>query len=268
MRKDAFPTKKNSLKTIAIFSIIVFFLVAASLCIKSLFLIRESRFDGNNPFTLAIQNTLSTVQLVVFSPREKTIHIVDISSQKPFHYLQKELGIMIDGQVTFLKKNDEKDVSSQLLTFIFSFNNTKTNVTSIDLARLLFLSKTIPVTNITREKVAFSPTQEFDEKLQGILQDSTLLQERKTIAIVNATGITGFGRRLERLLVTSGGNVISVTTSQDSLDASRITIAGKSSYTSEKIRKSLHLPVSVFGDDTFSDIIITLGRDSIDTTLY
>jgi hypothetical protein len=105
--------------------------------------------------------------------------------------------------------------------------------------------------------------------ISGLLQDHQMVKENRTIALVNATAVSGVGRLFEKILFQKGANVVSVTTGREVKEKSAI-ITREESYTALRIARlfpSSDRILSVtphFNDGQIADIIVVLGKDVLD----
>ena len=98
--------------------------------------------------------------------------------------------------------------------------------------------------------------------------DPTIQEEKVTIEIINATGRSGLGQRLERLLSHIGGNVIAVTTSSKRMKISSVTYFGDKTYTLSRIHLILKIPLVYTEKSQLADITIVIGDDIINTKRF
>src|SRR5262249_30773013 len=153
-------------------------------------------------------------EVLLFTPSKPEILVLQVKGEAlsvtSANYV---LGFIPDGTIAV---NDtveiDSDASKILRTILFHYTSVKTNLTPFDIIRLTILShqtlnqqqKELHVKeNIVTNK---EDTKEF-------FIDSAISSEDVTIQIVNATGESGIGKRLETILSGLGCNVISVTTS-------------------------------------------------------
>jgi hypothetical protein len=93
------------------------------------------------------------------------------------------------------------------------------------------------------------------------LTDASVYQENQTIQVINAADVYGLGSRLATLITNIGGNVVLVSTSDETIQNSKIVYSGKESYTAKKISDYLGILTQQSDQRGVADVIITIGRD-------
>jgi hypothetical protein len=259
---------QSSLRLVVIFSAIVLLLISISLAIKVFHMIQASVFDGKNRFTFAIQDIKRT-RIYSFDPKEKTISQFILQEQLPLSEVGKRTGILLDSTIQSQHDFESRDKASTLLFYMLTHpTQTKTELNMYDLIRLFLFANGIDELDTTEKAIAgVSDTTHSDQSLAELLADATLITEKKSIAVVNGTGESGFGKRLERVLSNSGATVISVTTARVPDEKSRI-VAPEDSYTLQKLAAYLQYPVIIAETGTISDILIVIGRDKAESSVF
>lgn len=260
---------RQSLKTAFIFIILVVVLIFISLVFKIIYIINQSKFDGLHRFTIGIYNNSSKINVISFSPDKHSISFLEITSKgdkenlKDFN-ITKNLAIPIDGVVKYRVKKEKIDssVDSQMTTIFLNFRNVGTNLTIIDIARLWYLSRTIPNRFVSLEKIDLSKDT-ISNKISSIFIDNIFLLEKNSIQVINGTDVSGLGNRLARVITNMGGNVISIITSEEEIENSEILYIGEKTYTAEKLSKILGFKTSKIEMGGISDITIKIGKDSL-----
>jgi hypothetical protein len=125
----------------------------------------------------------------------------------------------------------------------------------------------MPSDGIVYKKIdgsVLSQENKADNFFHEFFTDETIVNENKSIQVINGTGVSGFGSKFSRMLTNSGATVISVTTARKEVSKTTITYFGESSYTVEKIEKILKEKAKLLQKKGISDIIITLGKDKVE----
>ncbi len=271
MRKKKIHNNGKTLRMGFVFLGLVFFLLVGSFVSKIVTVAKQSLFDGEHRFTVLLQNNT----LVSFAPDLKSISLLEVEginiadSQK----ISVILGVPVDGFVTFssLIREDKSRVSNQYILSllkqgVLQQGISQTNLTLFDFLRLWFFTKSIPNYEVTYATYRIaSPTEALsdlvlDKLVSSLFVDDALSSEKVSINIVNASGVTGLGNRIARILTNSGGNVIAVSTANDIIPKSEVRFIEKDSYTLERIVKLLSCKVSPVENNAISDIVVTIGK--------
>ncbi len=232
--------------------------------IKTFFLLQQSKFDGKNQFLVAVAKQGRVLGIAGFNPSTNSLAVLKIkhSEVQPLS-LGKTLGIVPDAKIELGPKTDFDDITDVLSSSILGYSSIKTDLTIVDIIRLLVYSKSVSLKDKTTDEITF-PLQEnqSDKIIAKLFSDHAITSENSSIQIINATDIPGLGKRLERVLVNIGGNVVSVSTSRTNDRSSKIQNFGQEQYTVEKLKKLLQFSTGTFQKQTIADIVITIGMDS------
>lgn len=251
--------ESSNLRLAVIFITVVVFFVLFSVVLKFAFLVKESKFDGNNKFNVQIIDPQKT-EIISFSPSDNSISILKIG-RRINGDLSRNLQVPIDGIIVYEKNfNDSKITSSLLAGFL---NNKIYKMTSFDLARLVLFSRRVQKSSTyTRNFVEnYSPTQKFNI-LYLTFKDPLIFTENQSIEIINATDVYGLGNRLATFISAMGGNVIFVK-GDEVLDKSQITYNDKETYTVKRIKSAINFPAVKTEERGVADVIIVIGKDSL-----
>lgn len=278
----------HSLKIAYFFVGFVVILICISLVIKLSVLFLNSKFDGRHRFTVAVYTQKSSekvqksVDIISFAPDTGSISILNVSSDTEIFATEsgKLLKTPIDGSVfiapienSLVVHSDSTD--SLFESIILNTRRVKTDLTIIDFIRLYLFTKTVPSHLVTVKKhflvqdsIDLSSELGIDKISTALFADSSLTAEKLSIKIVNGTGVGGLGNRLARLITNMGGNVVVVATEESELQESEIQYYGAVSYTLERLQKILGFKISEMKKPGISDIIIRLGKDSLEKQIY
>lgn len=262
--------ENNSIKKVVFFCFIVFSLIIISLLARFFVIWKESKFDGKNKFTLEIIENDTKATIYSFNPEAKSIASITLIGKRKTSP-RKILGVFIDGSIDIksafiVKDENAKNVFSDLF---YNQNKVKKNITSIDLARLYLLTKTVLEKDIYYKTFLVSvDTPSFDKTALQFFIDPKIVDEQKDIEIVNGTGINGVGKRLERIIKNSGGNVIAVSNSRDIIKNSKVFYFDKESYTEKRFSTLLNYQIENMQNREISDIKILIGLDGIRDEIF
>ncbi len=272
MRKKDNNEKSQSLKPLVFYVILVFIVIFISLFIRIVSVVRESKFDGQHRFTLAVGSEKQALGFISFEPQTFSLSLMSFTdnSYMPFSLLNKKVGIIPDG---FIKTRYpfilNGNIPSILQSFLFQSNNINYNITLYDLLRFWIYANKIPVSTISIQKIPVSSgAQIFDKTVALLFSDSSISAENVSIQIINATGQSGLGSRLERVISNLGGNVVSVETAIGSMPISKIQYYGRETYTLRKLNYLLPYRQEALNKKAIAEIIIIIGKDNKDTKLF
>jgi hypothetical protein len=251
----------RSLRTFFFFCFVVLLLILVSLGIRLYYLFQESSFDGEHRFTIEIRHTDKERDIATFEPLSGSIDIFAVSGKENVS-LTEDFGVPIDGVIYDKgERLSKQNLLSKLYQYMFRITSGD-GVNSLDVARIVLFAYGVDRSKISSSEIRpedISTNEIFDE----VFLDSALVDENKTIAIINAAGEPGLAGRVERILNRLGGNVVSVTTAPMIEKYSRIEYGGENSYTLFRIQKVVKFPLKETQDIGISDILIVLGEDSI-----
>lgn len=253
-------SENGSLKKVFIFISLVSFLVFISLSIKFYLLVKRGRFDGVHQLNLAVKAKNESA-IISFNPNTQFIYAFLISKSSDFPKFKKTLNLPVDGEISFEKGEiltKAEDIDNLVRDSIFSHSNS--NLTVLDFVRLYIFSKTIPSSSISFVKTDQTNTNNIDKITSVKFLDNKISEEKASIEIVNATGVTGLGSKFAKIITNIGGNVISVTSGNEEKKSS-ISFFGGKTYTLERLSSILKLEPYEMKTPQISDIVIILGKD-------
>lgn len=255
--------EEGSLGTFFIFCAFVGILIIGSFSVKLFLLFRDSSFDGEHRFTLEIRHSERQIDIISFEPKSWDLGIYSFTSTKNIGSLKNKYGVPVDGVIKDSGgKVESGNILGKLYRYMFRVNS-GTGVNSLDIARLIIFTYSVDRGEVEYVKVPIKNT--FDSSLLSeAFFDKTVMDEGKTIAIVNAAAYPGLASRVERLLTSMGGNVVSVTTTPRTEKKSRIEYDGASSYTLGRVLDIAPYSVKEATEPGISDILIVIGEDRID----
>ncbi|MBI2431219.1 MAG: LytR C-terminal domain-containing protein [Candidatus Levybacteria bacterium] len=258
----------KTLRMAFVFIALVLSLIVGSYASKIFQIAKESLFDGSHRLTVLFEHTV-----ISFAPWEKSISVLEVEMVEKVNYqtLSVMLGLPIDGFVIsshpFEPVKESRQVLSLLWRGFIKQDSLETNLTTFDFARLWLFTRFTPSYQFVKKDYrvislddVLSDTQ-LDKLMASLFLDVALSEEKVSIYIVNASGVTGLGNRIARLLTNVGGNVVAVSTGDSMLPVSEISAANMDTYTLKKIRRLLPYKVTMLNKKTIADIVITLGKD-------
>lgn len=256
--------ENKSLKTFFIYALIVLFFIILSLAIRAYYLIQQSRFDGRNQMVIAVGEDETVKRIISFDPDDRFATVLELQGEPVrFSSIGKQLSILPNATInTKGTIPSDADLSATMQAVLLNYYTIKTNLTIFDAIRLFFAAQKPALTNGEIKEIFVTKDDEENYKLLAhTLTDDAIFSENVSIQIVNASGVSGMGRRLERALLSRGGNVVSVATARDVQRSSIIQYGGEETYTLAILKQVLNLPVAKLEKEAIADIVIVIGED-------
>lgn len=253
MRKKK-KTKKNT--SLAIFFIA--FIIGAillSFFIKVFFLIKTSKFDNGNIFSVYVTNKNEN-KLISFQKNSNSISVLEIDGR--VEDIHRQVQVSIEAIYYDPDIRLDKSVSEIISDMLFGISSSKNNLNIIDALRIFSISKTINSSDIKTEIISINSSDaENDKIIQALLADLNIEEEGLSIEIINMSQEQGVGSRYARLISNMGGNVILVSNGQDKIKSGIYT--QKDSYTAGRIGKILGFPLIKEKVSRIADMAIVIG---------
>ena len=271
MKKDTekIPVR-SSTRTLVLFCVVVLLTIVGSLCYRAFHLIKQSKFDGSSGFIVSIteEDKRKTI-LYAFDPAEGTVSVVTLQSAASLLNVRQLFGLPIDVELQKRSISSGKNFPLELTSYSLYNPKGRTDMSLVDSLRLWYLAQAAGERNTQEAVVPVSAENTFlDEDAASLFIDSQLEKDKKTIMIINGTAISGLGGRLERMIGNVGGSVISVSTSHEPIQESKIIYYGDDSYTVKRLQKIVPFSLVKRDGASLSDIIIEIGEDQQRTDLF
>ncbi|HVZ58206.1 MAG TPA: LytR C-terminal domain-containing protein [Patescibacteria group bacterium] len=226
---------------------------------------RTSKYDPNHTIVISFVYK-NDLDLLALHPNDTPPAHVSVRGASSPDAARGAVDILTDVTVELPQPFSQVSNVSQYFWQAFQHRGAKTNLNSYDLVRLALATRGLS-NNTVEDATLHLPHDQSLELAQNFFSDKTIMQENKTIAIVNGTQINGLGTRLESALDALGGNVISVTNSSIPNKKSSLIYVGEKSYTSSHLSSLLHIPAQSTSHQGLSDIIIVVGQDQVKNLL-
>jgi len=263
MKKQKESALSNTKIAIVFFAFLIF-IIGISLVFKVVAVIRQGQFDDSKRFTLAINDGKST-EVMSLSPGLKNIVIFKLNDNVRPAEAGVLLEIPIDGFIAFESLDLNQKTDSLFIKTILNYTGLKTNLTIIDLFKLVLFTRTIPESSIDVKTVGDASGLELDKIVGHLASDTFIEKDNQTIQIINGTDVNGLGNKLARVVTNMGGDVIIVATGNKPRKKSVIQYIDKKTYTVERLQKVLGYEVVEETDNAISDITIIIGEDKINS---
>lgn len=270
-KKSAHHQSSKSLKTLYLYSFVVFLLILISLIVRGVILFEQNIFDPAHHFILAVQQKGTVKEIMSFNPQIPAVSVLNVNDKNiPYQMLAKEYGVPSDG---YIQLDDSMPLTTDPTALMWSSfmhaATLDTNLTVFDSVRLFLMSKNVATNNeintdITLKNQSTTNTNEITQALT----DPDIASESISIQIINATNVTGMGLRLGRVLTNIGANVVDVSSAKDIQNKTTIAYFGDPSFTLTYLQKLLHVTPTKLTKQPIANIIITIGNDTRNTTAF
>jgi len=262
MRKKRKAVTSNTKIAIAFFAFLAL-LIIISLIFKLTVVLRNGQFDSSRPFVFSITNG-KNVEVVSLSPNPKRIAIFKFDSSISPAETGRALEIPIDGNISSNWLDLNWKINSLLLKSATGYNDLKTNLTIVDLLRIIMFAKSTPESSISIIVVTDKNEEILNQNISYLMNDISIVKDDQTIQIINATTVSGLGNKLARLITNIGGNVIIVATETSRKKRSKILYFDKKTYTVERLQRILGYETTEHTGNRMADIVIIIGEDNVD----
>lgn len=233
-----------------------------SLSFKVAEVFQNSRFDGENRFTMAVNK--KNPQIISFSPSDKSIFMLNLNEPQDRN-LGRLLTVPIDSHITWDLEFRKESIGSQFFQLLLSLRDKDTNLTAIDVLRLSLFARSVPSESISEETLASYNLSDIQEAISFNFIDSKMVSEKLRIEVINGTEVAGLANRLAAYISNMGGNVILISTSDKVSKESEIKYFGERRYTVSKLKGLLGFKDVKGEKKNISDVIITIGEDRVDS---
>ncbi len=251
----------RTLKFAIVFCAFVACLVVASIAIKTLILIKNSGFDGQHRFNLAVYQT-KQVSIISFSPETRSISMLNLKGKLVNNNLGQYLKLPIDATLeTSDMKIDKQNIANDMSEIFFHYTDKNTSLTIIDALKLWLFAKNIPANFIYQRDAFVNDTLTINSFASSFFIDPAISNEKITIEIVNATSVYGLANRLAVLIANIGGDVVLISSSDETQNNSQILYSEDLSYTIKKLSSFLGIKPIKSSKKDIADVKIVLGKD-------
>lgn len=272
MKNRGVQKRSHGLRTFILFGLIVLAIITIALLYRSFAIIKESKFDSQHRFTVMLEDNKNAYALISFEPVTNSISLLRLSKNLnlPKDNANKFLGIIPNATIKTQSRIEiDRPLRPILQKFIFKKNIVSSDLTIFDLFQIWYFSYKIPQKTISVEEISrSSDPDDINKSISKFFSDSEFSKENISIQIINASGASGLGGRLERVISNLGGNVVSVRTSVRTQQKSSIQYYGEDSYTLKTIKSILPFDNKRLTRQPIAQIIITVGVDMSSTNLF
>lgn len=262
----------KNVRTVIVFVSLVFFAIVASLLFKGLVIVKNSTFDPSHRYTFLIKQ--ENPMVISLDPSTDSASVLEI---KTFNSkVEDTIKIPIDGYVQkkgssgqLFSVNDakrQKGIATFFSDLLISYPSISSNMTVVDLARLFLSAQSIPSHKVT---FAVINSGESDSLVSSLFLDQSIIDEKKSVSVVNGAYVSGLGASFEQMLVNMGINVVSVSTAEKPIEKTHLVFSdSEKPYTVTKMEKVLGISAENNPREEISDIILYLGKDAVKKQAY
>lgn len=268
-KKKIEPESNHSLRKVVLFLIIVAVLIILSLSVRFMYLVKQSKYDGESRFTVVVNESEEKAIILSFNPLNKSLSKMVLKGNRENEPAGKIVGIPVDGTINLPGEANNESPSSLLMYALSNPLVKKETVTVLDVLQLYFFARTVsPANNLNEEVSVSDDLSSINPLALRLFSDQRIVDEQLSIEIMNGTGINGLGKRLERIIINSGGNVVAVSNSHSVEEKSKILYFQNTSYTLNKLQRILNYPLELMQNQDIADIKIIVGKDGIKENVF
>lgn len=260
-KRSSGKTNRNFkiLQKLILFLVILFIFAGI---LKLITVVVHSAYDPSSYFTFSVLSpNNNTEEVIGVSAKSGTASVLTINGN--VNNVQQLLEIPVEGHIVFNGNLSNESVQNQLRTFVFHYAALHTDLTFLDLVRLWYSMLSIDQSTILQKSISLpQSTDVIDAISSSFLKDPQIFNESKDVQIINASGISGLGNRLARMIANTGANVVSVKTADSVQTKSVIEYKRSLSYTVSRFQKTLSYKAEQVKPQIVYDIIIIIGTDT------
>lgn len=243
---------------VKIFLIIFFVAAVISIIYKSVMLVNQGSFksssynvlyEGSQKYLIHVDSAGKKLIIVKLSDKD------DVSAKSRVGK-SLSLSVLIDGVILAqgrdMKSNPESLFSlSSVLNLMFDNKIKYDNINNFDLVKMFFVANSIP-----RSQKHHSSGI---ETIVGTdFADKKVLDERLSVAVVNASEIDGIGSKMAQVLKSAGYNVVSIDSSESK--KSKIIASTFNNASLARLENFLMVPNKKINQQ-ITDITVVVGKD-------
>lgn len=210
-------SKSQSFKMLAVFLIVVLIGVIISITYKSVSLFSKSIFSNKTISVILLDKDARIVNLDKNKISVDIIYLPDAGKnykKESSMTTSVKLGVPIEGKIIaknpgeFEKFNTDLVSFSQVAKGFLGGEYEYKNMNAADLLKIYLFLKKVPSEDIDLVKVKAGEVSSLDT--EDMFIDSDIFNQKVSLEVVNAAGITGFGGKVSGFLKKLGYNVVSI----------------------------------------------------------
>ena len=261
--------KKGNGTYLIIFFLLFILAIGIALGIRGLNLYQSSQFITNS-FTVLI--TAEEPYIIRLDSRQDTLSILHIKDAllDTQHLTKASIDAAVPIQASITLVDGEIENIDQVLSVgailrqIAQGKVQLTGMNEFDVVKFMYLAKKVPHENISRKEIEdyianTAVLGQIEEDLYELFRDPTVINERISIEVVNATQISGLATTVSHMLENGGYNVVAIR-SEDT-QKSVIQSSLSDSVTLTQLKQTFPFPIAARSENAVSDIKIVIGTD-------
>ncbi len=255
---------RSTISYIIYFFLIVFIFIIISLIARFIFLLQKSTF---NPISYSVFINSDNPRIIVLNNDLKQMWVVKVPNISSSRIRESiVLGVPIDGRVKNenITSNNFSSIPIILDQIFAPWKYAYEDMTVLDGMRMAASSYSLSKKDISSSEIKVSKDGDLvgitQDQLYTIFKDPKIIDEQKSIEIVNATAVTGLAGSVGRVIKNVGGNVVSITSGDK---RPRTTVTGQvKSETLTRIARLLGAQEIVDENlSSLADIQVIVGSD-------
>lgn len=233
-------------------------------------MVRNSSFKSDGYNLLFLSNDAHIVHIDLKNNKMAIFSINNygkILNNKKRIYDSVYLRIPIDGVVGFVNK-DKQEINKKyfsiwnLFSLLSNVGFRRDNVNELDFIKFFFYSRSIRDSDVEIKRIELYHEPLVDEPYADYYKEFSILNDKTSIEVVNASGVNGLGAKVSYMLKNAGFNVVSVG-STDNESPSKIIVRVKDENTSlKRINEIFKFKTEAKTESSIADITVVFGNDN------
>ena len=261
MRSKKSKDVRNNLNLAIFFLGAIFLLILFSLLVKIFIVLGDSKFNANSPFNILVQGK-DNASLVTISSKDKKLSAIVLNGNVNRKDAQNLLGIKVDSQIESNSFEVSNGIKTEIGGLFQDYKTLQSDLSFFDRLKIIFYIKFFPKEEVTERTLSLSASQsEIDAIISDLVSDKNIIEEAKSIEVINASGIDGIGAKAARIISNMGGNVVLISTSKDPSASSVVEYREERGYTAQKLSSVFGFEIKKSERASIADVIMVVGKN-------
>lgn len=246
---------------------IVCVLITVSLSIKLFKLISNRKFNSYSFNILLL--TKDTARIIHIDSDAKVISLVGVDREKGNNLenlkTKTEILYALPLDAVVERRNNESLSNflsfKNILSIIFNPGSAKfSGLNSLDLFKSYLISKS--VNDVGKTSINLSGKNKKDARnfLKDIVSEETLLNEKTSVEVVNATDVSGLGTSVAAMLESAGFDVVSIASGKNQ-KTTKLIKRVENSDAVKRLERVFEVQAKKENDTAVADVTIVIGED-------
>ena len=268
MNSEKISQKHDNIFYLKIFLLGVLALIAISIAIRCVILVRDSRFTASSFSALILGKDAYIVRVDRSSGliAALTIHGArNVFAKNNILVNSILIGIPLEGEIIQNADDVYSHPSQQYFSIVNMFSTVARqgqysfrDMNLYDAIKMYIVAKGVSNTSISEQSVAKIPID--NSILFDLFKDPQVLNQKTSVEVINASNTQGFASRVAQMLTNGGYNVVSVLSAEDT-PHSKIIYRIKPNDSLTHLFNIFPFPHSYKDETYISDVTIVLGED-------